>query len=477
MRTITGNFIGGQRVPTLGGETLEVRSPFDNALAGTVPLATPADVDLAVAAAREAFDESRWSDQTPAERQAVLKRFSELYATHADELAELITRENGTPISGTKALQQGIAFQNLAYLAAAAAFPWEERRPAGPSGETVILREAVGVVAAVIPWNAPQQSALVKVFPALLAGCCVVLKLAPETGLDGHLLGEIFKEAGLPDGVLNILTAHRESSEYLVKHPGVDKIAFTGSTAAGKRIAGIGGEALKHVSLELGGKSAAIVMPDADLQTAAKGLQFTAYMNNGQSCVAHTRVLVPQEKHDEFVAVLAGVVNGIKVGDPLDATTEQGPLVSMRQQERVLGYIEAGIAEGATVAAGGLGMPEGFPVGAFVRPTLFANVSNEMKIAREEIFGPVVCVIPYQSMEDAIAIANDSPYGLSGGVWASDAEKALDVARRLKTGGVTVNGQWPDFSAPFGGYKQSGLGREFGAVGISMYLQYKTICL
>jgi aldehyde dehydrogenase (NAD+) len=477
MTNITHHFIGGRRVAPQGSERFEVRSPFDGFLVGTVPAAVPADIDLAVAAARKAFDTGPWPRLTPLERQLILKKFAELHAARTNEIATLISRENGTPISGAIALQQGIAPQNQAYLEAAAAFAWEERRPAFFGGETVWRREPLGVVAAIIPWNAPHQSALVKLFPALLAGCTVILKLAPETGLDGHLLGEMFNEAGVPEGVLSIVTAERETSEYLVKHPGVDKIAFTGSTAAGKRIASLAGESLKRVSLELGGKSASIVMPDADLAATAAGIQLTSYINNGQACIAHSRVLVPSAQHDRFVAALADVVNAITVGDPSDPATFQGPLVAKRQQERVWGLIESGIAEGATLAAGGLGMPRGMNQGSFVRPTLFANVDNRMRIAQEEIFGPVVCVIPYDTVDQAIAIANDSPYGLSGGVWSGDQTKAIEVARQIKTGGVAVNGQWPDFRAPFGGYKQSGLGREFGSEGLSAYLEHKSIFL
>lgn len=477
MTNITHHFIGGRRIAPQGTEVFEVRSPFDGKLVGTVPAAIPADIDLAVDAARKAFDTGPWPRMSPQQRQQVLKRFADLHAASANDIASLISRENGTPITGAIGLQQGIVPQNQAYLEAAAAFPWEERRPAFIKGETVWRREPLGVVAAIIPWNAPHQSALVKLFPALLAGCTVILKLAPETGLDGHLLGELFNDAGLPEGVLSIVTAERETSEYLVKHPGVDKIAFTGSTAAGKRIASLAGESLKRVSLELGGKSASIVLPDTDLAATAAGIQYTSYINNGQACIAHTRVLVPADQHDRFVEALAAVVNAIRVGDPSDPQTFQGPLVAKRQQERVWGYIESGIAEGATLAAGGTGMPAGLRHGAFVRPTLFANANNGMRIARGEIFGPVVCVIPYHGIEQAIEIANDSPYGLSGGVWSNDQDQAVEVARQMKTGIIAVNGQWPDFRAPFGGYKQSGIGREFGAEGLSAYLEHKSILL
>lgn len=257
----------------------------------------------------------------------------------------------------------------------------------------------------------------------------------------------------------------------------MDKIAFTGSTAAGKRIAAIAGESLKRVSLELGGKSATIVLPDADLEKVAAGLKFTSFLNNGQACMAHTRVLVHESQHDKLVELMVAMLRSIKVGDPEDPETFLGPLVSERQQQRVLDYIKSGIEEGATLAFGGLGMPEGLTQGAFVRPTLFSHVRNDMRIAQEEIFGPVVCVIPYKDVDEAITIANDSQYGLSGGVWTENEAAALDVARKIRTGTIGINGRWPDFSAPFGGYKNSGIGREFGSVGISMYLEHKAIYL
>jgi acyl-CoA reductase-like NAD-dependent aldehyde dehydrogenase len=470
-------FIGGQRVAPLGTEIIEVRSPYDGSLTGTVPAAGKADIDKAVDVARQAFDFGPWPHTAPEARQAILSRFLELYATRAAEFGELVVRENGTPIMFNQFMPQVIALQSQAYLKAAAAYPWEERKPGFPQGESVHRREPLGVVAAIIPWNAPHQSATVKLFPALLAGCTVILKLAPETAIDGQVLGEMFMEAGLPEGVLSIVAADREVSEHLVKHPGVDKIAFTGSTAAGRRIASLAGEQLKRVSFELGGKSATIVMPDADLNTVIGGLRFASYPNNGQSCVAHTRVLVQADRHDAFVKAFAANVATMKIGDPLDPETLFGPQVSERQQQRVASYIDVGIREGATVALGGAGMPAGIDHGAFVRPTLFSNVDNRMRIAREEIFGPVVCVIPYVDVDEAVRIANASDYGLSGGIWASDKEEGLAVARRIRTGGLSINGAFQDFSAPFGGYKQSGIGREFGAEGIGHYIEHKAIAL
>jgi aldehyde dehydrogenase (NAD+) len=468
-------FIGGRRVAPLGTEMIEVRSPFDGSLTGRVPAASKADIDRAISVAREAFDHGQWPQMTPADRSAILDRFSALYAEQAIRFANLITRENGSPIAFAGALANMIGAQSGAYIKAASEYPWETREAAFPRGEVVRRREPLGVVAAIIPWNAPHQSALVKLFPALLAGCTVILKIAPETALDGQVLGELFMEAGLPEGVLSIVAADREVSEYLVGHPGVDKIAFTGSTAAGRKIASIAGGQLKRVSLELGGKSAAIILPDADQDTVLNGLQWASFPNNGQSCVALTRILVHADQHDGFVEGLAARTAAYKIGDPLDPETFIGPLVAERQRERVSGYIEIGINEGAKLACGGLGMPEGINHGAFVRPTIFSNVDNRMRIAQEEIFGPVVCVIPYASTEEAIKIANDSDFGLAGGVWSGSEENALNVARQMRTGTVSVNGAFHGFLAPFGGYKQSGIGREFGAEGLNHYIEQKSI--
>lgn len=477
MISITHNFIGGERIASLGTEVIEVRSPYNGELIGTVPAATKNDVDLAVNAARQAFDTGEWPRMSSQERQEVLRKFADFHAARCNEFAKLISRENGESIMATTIVQQYIVPQNEAYLKAAAAFPWETIRPGFPQGETLWRGVPLGVVAAIIPWNAPHQSALVKLFPALLAGCTVILKLSPETGLDGHFLGELFAEAGVPKGVISILTADREVSEYLVGHPGVDKIAFTGSTAAGKKIASIAGASLKRASFELGGKSAAIVLPDADLAATAAALQFASFMNNGQACIAQTRILIPSNLHDQFVVELVAVVNKMKIGDPADPETFIGPLVSKRQQERVWAYIESGLAEGATLAVGGLGMPEGITQGSFVRPTVFSNVKNSMRIAREEIFGPVVCVIPYESIDEAVALANDSPFGLAGGVWTANEANGAKIARQIRAGGIAINGHGPDFLAPFGGFKQSGIGREFGELGLSHYIEHQSVFL
>ncbi|MBM9504163.1 aldehyde dehydrogenase [Actinacidiphila acididurans] len=470
-------FIGGRWVAPVDGGAFEVRSPHDGSLVGRAAQASPADVDRAVAAAREAFDNGPWPNLAPEARQEVVRRFNALHAARAEETARLITAENGTPAWFTQSLQASLAEQTDAYLRAAEAYPWEEKVESPGGSVSLVRREPAGVVAAVIPWNAPHQSALVKMIPALLAGCTVVLKASPETALDGLLLGEVFAEAGFPEGVVSILPAGRESSEYLVSHPGVDKIAFTGSTAAGRRIASIAGEQLKRVSLELGGKSASIVLDDADLSAVAQAAPLLAFSNNGESCVGHTRLLVPRSRYEEFVAAVAEAAGRVTVGDPADPATFVGPLVTAVQKERVQSYIQSGIDEGARLVVGGLGAPEGLEQGNYVRPTVFADADNSMRIAREEIFGPVLVIIPFEDDEDAVRIANDSPYGLGGGVWTADRERGLAVARRIRTGTFMVNGARGGFDAPFGGYKNSGIGREFGPAGLGHYVELKSIAL
>jgi betaine-aldehyde dehydrogenase len=354
-------------------------------------------------------------------------------------------------------------------------YPFEEVR-AGMLGPALVRREPVGVAAAIIPWNVPLFTAMLKLGPALAAGCTVVLKPAPETPLDAVLLAEALTEAEIPAGVVNIVPAGREVGEYLVRHAGIDKVSFTGSTAAGRRIASICGEQLKRVTLELGGKSAAIILDDADLDATVAGLLPAIIMNNGQACVAQTRVLASRRRYAEVAAALAAAFAALPVGDPADPTTMCGPLVSARQRDRVEGYIKIGRDEGAKVACGG-GRPARFAKGWYVEPTVFVDVKNTMRIAREEIFGPVLAVIPYEDEADALRIANDSDYGLSGSVWTADADHGLEVARHVRTGTYTVNGFAMEFGAPFGGFKCSGVGRELGPEGLEAYLEAKQINL
>ena len=467
-------YIGGQLVEPSGSTTIDVVNPFTEEVAGRVPEATTADVDRAVAAARQAF-ESDWSRMAVAERAEILARASQGIQARMDDLTRLITTEMGSPYSWCMFGQVLAPTMVLDYYAELGKrFELEETRP-GMFGPVVVRKEPVGVAAAVVPWNVPLFVTILKLAPAFLAGCTVVLKPAPETPLSAYDLHEIFEEAGLPAGVLNIVAAGREVGEHLVTHPGVDKVGFTGSTAAGKRIASLCGELLRPCTLELGGKSAAVVLEDADLDLTVQGIIDGGILNNGQACVAQTRILAPRSRYDEVVDALTEAVAGQVVGDPMDPATQVGPLVADRQRDRVLGLIDKGKNEGARITTGG-GRPA-LERGFFVDPTVFADLTNDMTIAREEIFGPVLSVIAYEGVDDAVAIANDSPYGLSGSVWSADGEAAAAVARRMDTGTVTVNHFGMAFGAPFGGYKDSGLGRELGPEGVDAYLQKKSISL
>ncbi|GAA4571084.1 aldehyde dehydrogenase [Planotetraspora kaengkrachanensis] len=467
-------FIGGEWVAPAGTGTIDVISPHTEEIVGRVPDGTPADMDRAVAAAREAFDNGPWPRMSMAERAVVVGRLAEIYASRQAELADVITLEMGSPITFSQLAQAPQPLGMLQYFAGlGATFPEEEERP-GTFGPVTIRREPVGVVAAIVPWNVPQFVIMTKLAPALVAGCTVVIKPAPETPLDSYLLAEMIREAGIPAGVVNIVAAGREAGEHLVSHPGIDKVAFTGSTAAGRRIAAICGEQLKRCTLELGGKSAAIILDDCDLPSAMGFLSIASLMNNGQACVAQTRILASRHRYDEVVQAVADMVTSQAVGDPADPATGIGPLVAKRQQDRVEGYIRAGLDEGAKAVIGGLDRP--FDRGWYVAPTVFAGATNDMRIAREEIFGPVLTVIPYEDEGDAIRIANDSDYGLSGTVWTADADHGVDVARQVRTGTYGVNMMnTMDPNTPFGGYKSSGLGRELGPEGLSAYLEYKSI--
>ncbi|MFF4838244.1 aldehyde dehydrogenase [Streptomyces sp. NPDC001315] len=478
MHTYDRLFIGGTWTEPSKKDLLDIHSPHDQSVVGHAAQAHPADIDRAVAAARAAFDNGPWARTTPAERIALLRRFNELREAHDDTLAALITAENGAASWFTNAVQAGLTSHFNGYVTAAENFDWETTLvPSDPAStfRSIVRREAVGVVAAVIPWNAPTSSAYSKIIPALLAGNSVILKASPENSLSMGYLAELLEQASLPEGVISVLPADRETSEYLVSHKDVDKIAFTGSTRAGQTIASIAGRQLKRVSLELGGKSAAIILPDADIAQAVQDLRFHSLPNNGEACLALTRILAPREKYEEVVSAVKELVESLKVGDPSAPDTFIGPMVRPDQQERVRNYIQLGIEEGARLVTGGPQIPEGLEKGNYVTPTVFAEVDNSMRIAQEEIFGPVLVVIAYDDEDDAVRIANDSEYGLSGGVWSADEEHALAVARRVRTGTVTVNGAPVAFDGPFGGFKNSGIGREFGAVGLGTYTEYKTI--
>ncbi|WP_406127191.1 aldehyde dehydrogenase [Streptomyces canus] len=469
-------FIGGELTDPLGKDVIEVISPHTQEVIGRVPHASRADVDAAVAAARTAFDEGPWPRMSLDERIEVVTRIKDAIAVRHEEIARVISSENGSPYSWS-VLAQALGAMMVwdSAITVARYFTYEETRD-GVLGRILVRREPVGVVAAVVPWNVPQFVAAAKLAPALLTGCTVVLKPSPESPLDAYILAEITKEAGLPEGVLSILPADREVSEYLVGHPGIDKVSFTGSVGAGKRVMEVAARNLTRVTLELGGKSAAVVLPDADLEAAVAGIVPSAWMNNGQACVAQTRILLPRSRYDEFAEALAAAASALVVGDPLDPATQVGPLVAERQQRRNLDYIRIGQEEGAKILTGG-GRPAGLDRGWYVEPTLFGDVDNSMRIAREEIFGPVICLLPYGDESEAVKIANDSDYGLSGSVWTADVERGIEVARQVRTGTYNVNTFSLDMLGPFGGYKSSGLGREFGPEGFGEYLEHKMIHL
>ncbi len=468
-------WIGGDWVSSEGGDTIEVISPHTEQVIATVPEASTADVDKAVVAARGALETGPWASMDPAGRGEILANLNAALGARADDIAQTITAEMGSPIMFSHLGQVGASLMVVDYYAnLVKEFAFEEERQ-GLLSSVLVRREPVGVVGAIVPWNVPLFVTMLKVAPALAAGATVVLKPAPETPLDAYLLAEALEEAGLPKGVVNILPAGREVGEHLVRHPGVDKIAFTGSTAAGMKIASICGEQLKRYTLELGGKSAAIILDDADVDTTLDNLlQIAGLMNNGQACVAQTRVLASTARYDEVVNGLATRMEAVKVGDPAEMDTEVGPLVAERQRDRVEKYIVQGQEEGAEVVVGG-GRPAGQETGWYVEPTLFAKVTNDMRIAQEEIFGPVIAAIPFDDVDDAVAIANDSTYGLSGSVWTADTDAGLAVAKRIRTGTYNINGFMLEPCAPFGGYKQSGVGREGGPEGLAAYLEDKAI--
>jgi acyl-CoA reductase-like NAD-dependent aldehyde dehydrogenase len=466
-------FIGGQWRKPANPQQLAVISPHSEEPVGHVQVAGPEDVEAAVAAARHAFDHGPWPRMSHADRMAKVEQLAGIYAGHADEMADLITDEMGSPRSFSR-MGQGAAAVALIHLSLAAAreFPWEERRQ-GVLGEVHLRRAPVGVVGAIVPWNVPQFLIMPKLIPALIAGCTVIIKPAPETPLDALWLAEMIEQIGLPEGVVSVLPGGPEIGEALVRHPGVDKVAFTGSSAVGRRIAALCGEQLKRVSLELGGKSAAIILDDADIGKTVAGLKSAGLMNNGQACVAQTRILVSHRQHDEVVDALADMMSTLNVGDPADESTDIGPLVAQRQQRRVQDYIKSGRSEGARVVLGGEQSPS--ERGWYVQPTLFTDATNDMRIAREEIFGPVLTVLRYRDEDDAVRIANETDYGLAGSVWTADIQHGLDVAAAVRTGTYGINMYTLDIGAPFGGFKQSGIGREFGPEGLHEYVELQTL--
>lgn len=469
-------YIGGQWVDPAGADRFDVQNPATLEIIGSVPEGTEADIDRAVAAARLALEEGPWAGSTRGERLEIMKSLQAKLLEASDELANLVTEEVGATILFSHFGQIGATNMVLdAYINFLADYPFEELRQ-DILGPAIVRKEPVGVVAGIIPWNVPLFISMLKFAPTLASGSTIVLKPAPDTPLSTMRFAEIAAEAGVPAGVLNVVPADREVSEYLVRHPDVDKVSFTGSTAAGRKIGAICGEQLKRCTLELGGKSAAVLLDDVDIEAVAEELLSAGIMNNGQACVAQTRILAPQSRYEEIVGVLSEKMAAQVVGDPTDFATNVGPLINEAQRERVEEYIRIGTDEGARLAVGG-GRPEGTTDGWFVEPTLFVDVTNDMRIAQEEIFGPVISVIAYDDVDDAVRIANDSDYGLSGSVWGTDVDAALDVARQVRTGTYAINAYAMAFGSPFGGYKKSGLGRELGPEGLEEFLEYKTINL
>ena len=462
------HWIGGEHVAG-GTDRIEVVNPATGEPVAAVPAGTAADVDRAVTAARAAF--AGWSTTDVAERAAVVQRISDGLKARGADIAASVTSEMGSPITFARAVQAGLpVFTSAGVASLAASFPWTEE-----IGNSLVVREPVGVVGAITPWNYPLHQIVAKVAPALLAGCTVVLKPSEVAPLTAAILAEVAAEAGLPAGAFNVVHGHGPVvGEAIAAHPDVDMVSLTGSTRAGKRVSVVAADTVKRVALELGGKSANVILDDADLGKAVKVGLGNAWINGGQTCTAWTRMLVPAAKHDEIVEMAVAAAAKYTVGDPAQESTRIGPMSSAAQQQRVNGYLERGVADGATVAVGGPGAVEGLERGAYVRPTIFAGVGPDAVIAQEEIFGPVLSVIPYADEEQAVAIANNSIYGLAGAVFG-EPDHALAVARRLRTGQVDVNGGAFNPMAPFGGYKQSGNGRELGRFGLEEFLEVKSI--
>lgn len=466
-------FIGGEWAHPSSDRKVEVISPASEQVIAVIPEAVEADIDAAVAAARKAFDLGPWPRLAIEERLDVLRRVSTELEGLVGEAAHLVTAEMGSPITLSTSYQATAPRLMLdAFIDLATDYPWQDIRTAS-TGSAVVTREPVGVVAAIIPWNAPLLISLIKLAPALIAGCTVILKPTPETSLDSYLLADIFQRAGVPAGVLSVVPAHRQASEYLVRHRGVDKVSFTGSTAAGRRIAALCGTDLRRCTLELGGKSAAVLLPDADLDAAIAAVRAVSLRNTGQVCSNKTRLVIPRTLRDEMGQRLVEMVRSMPIGDPFDPATEIGPLASLAQRTRVEEYITAGKASDAKLLVGGE-RPLDVGTGYYVSPTIFMDVDPDAKIAQEEIFGPVLTVHTYDTEDEAIDIANNSDFGLNGSVFAADVDHALSVARRIRTGTVEVNGSPAGFHAPIGGFKSSGIGREAGPEGFDAYVELKS---
>lgn len=468
-------FIGGEWIAPAAGGTIAIVSPHNEQLAAIVAEAREADMDAAVDAARHAFDAGPWPRMPVAERAATLRRMADHLRARQAELAAAFVAQIGALASfAPVAAAQGT--ETLAgYADIGEHYEWETRRPSTlPGNLSVLVREPVGVVAAIAPWNMPYSIMIQKIAPALICGCTVIMKPAPETPLEAYLIAEAAAAAGLPPGVLNLVPAHRDAADHLVRHRGVDKISFTGSTVAGRRIASVAGERIARVTLELGGKSPAIVLDDMPAEAAGAILARTITVLSGQVCAMLSRAIVPAHRVDAIAAAIAAEMQRVRIGSPLDPATEMGPIAMRRQLERIEHYVETGKREGARLVTGG-GRPAHLATGYYFEPTLFTEVDNQMTIAREEIFGPVLTLIAARDTDHAIEIANDSDYGLNSAVLTNDRDAVYRIGRRLRAGNVGHNGMKADFSLPFGGFKQSGVGREGGVEGLMPYLETKVM--
>ena len=472
MHTRDQLYIDGKWIQPIGTGSIDVINPATEEIIGKIPVGSKKDIDVAASAARIAFDS--WSKSTIETRINILNALSNALKERGEDIAQTITAEVGTPIGYSRVAMVGTPrVVSRSYAKILENFDWEEK-----VRNSIICKEPIGVCAFITPWNFPLHQIIGKVAPAIAAGCTMILKPSKEAPLSAFILADILHEIGLPSGVFNLVSGHgSEIGNYMSSHPEVDMVSFTGSTGAGISVSEAAATTVKRVTLELGGKSANVALEDADPTLVAKKAIGACHQNSGQTCSALTRLIIPESMSDEVYEIIAEKNNSYTVGDPLEESTRCGPMVSLRQQKSVSKYIESGINEGATLISGGLGMPEGISKGYYVKPTIFANVSPDMKIWKEEIFGPVLVITTYKSEEEALKLANDSIYGLSGGVWSKDEKRAIKFAKDMRTGQVSVNGGAFNVSAPFGGYKLSGNGRELGAHGLNEFLEIKSIQL